>query len=191
MAKAQAQPPPRSQIRSFLYLILLGTMLLTIALVVRSGWLARKDPGRPINSAMREALEDNGMPQLSTTDAQIIAEKYGTAHKLSSGLRYIERAPGTGTATPTVGEEVIANYDGRLLDGTPFDSSYKRGVPLTFRVGIGNVIKGWDEAFLGMKKGEKRTLIIPYWLGYGVSGRPPSIPPRATLVFEVELIDFR
>ena len=187
--KAEAQPP--SHVRSFLYLLLLGTTLLTIAIVVRSGWLARRNPGRPINSAMREALEDNGMPQLSTTDAQIIAEKYGTAHKLTSGLRYIERAPGTGTATPTVGEEVIANYDGRLLDGTPFDSSYKRGVPLTFRVGIGNVIKGWDEAFLGMKKGEKRTLIIPYWLGYGVAGRPPSIPPRATLVFEVELIDFR
>jgi FKBP-type peptidyl-prolyl cis-trans isomerase len=182
----------KAQTRSFFYLLFLGVTLLTIALVVRSGMLARKNGGgRPINSAMREALEDEGMPQLSTADAQVIAEKYGTAHKLTSGLRYIERAPGTGLARPQVGNEVIANYDGRLLDGTPFDSSYKRGVPLTFRVGVGNVIKGWDEAFLDMRKGEKRTLIIPYWLAYGVSGRPPTIPPRATLVFEVELIDFR
>jgi FKBP-type peptidyl-prolyl cis-trans isomerase len=181
----------KPHLRSFFYLLLLGTILLTIAIVVRSGMLARKNPGRPINSAMREALEDEGMPQLSTADAQVIAVKYATAHKLVSGLRYIERAPGTGMATPQVGDEIIANYDGRLLDGTPFDSSYKHGVPLTFRVGIGAVIKGWDEAFLGMKKGEKRTLIIPYWLAYGVSGKPPIIPPRATLVFEVELIDFR
>lgn len=181
----------KAQLRSFFYILLLGTILLTIALVVRSGWLARKNPGRPINSAMREALEDQGMPQLSTADAAVIAQQYGTAHKLVSGLRYVERAPGTGTVTPQVGDEVVANYDGRLLDGTPFDSSYKRGAPLTFRVGVGGVIKGWDEAFLTMKKGEKRTLIIPYWLGYGVDGRPPGIPPRATLVFEVELIDFR
>ena len=182
-----AKTPPRS----FFYLMLLGTILLTIALVVRSGMLARKNPGLPINSAMREALEDEGMPQLSTADADFIAEKYGTAHRMASGLRYIVRAPGTGTAMPVAGQEVTANYDGRLLDGTPFDSSYKRGVPFTFRVGVGDVVKGWDEAFLTMKKGEKRTLIVPYWLGYGISGRPPTIPPRATLVFEVELIDFR
>jgi FKBP-type peptidyl-prolyl cis-trans isomerase len=181
---------PSAPLRSFMYLLLLGVVLLTIALVVRSGIMARKNPGRPINAAMREALEDQGMPQVSTQDSLIIAQKYGSAHKLMSGLRYVERAPGTGGATPKVGDEVIAHYDGRLLDGTPFDSSYKRGEPLTFHVGIGQVIKGWDEAFLSMTKGEKRTLIIPYWLAYGISGRPPTIPPRATLVFEVELIDF-
>ncbi|MSU69745.1 MAG: peptidylprolyl isomerase [Opitutaceae bacterium] len=176
--------------RNFLYLLLLGAVLLTISLVVRSGIFARKNPGRPINSAMREALEGQGLPQLSTQDSLVIAQKYNTAHKLKSGLRYVERAPGTGAATPRIGDEVIAHYDGRLLDGTRFDSSYQRNEPLTFRVGLGQVIKGWDEAFLGMKKGEKRTLIIPYWLGYGLSGRPPAIPARATLVFEVELIDF-
>jgi FKBP-type peptidyl-prolyl cis-trans isomerase len=56
---------------------------------------------------------------------------------------------------------------------------------------VGAVIKGWDEALLTMRKGEKRTLIVPYWLGYGIPGRPPGIPPRSTLVFEVELVDFR
>jgi FKBP-type peptidyl-prolyl cis-trans isomerase len=180
-----------SPLRSFFYLALLGVALLTIALVVRSGILARKNPGKPINSAMREALDNNGVPQLNTEDARIIAEKFGTAHKLPSGLLYVERAPGTGTATPQVGNQVTAHYDGRLLDGTPFDSSYKRGEPITFTVGVGQVVKGWDEAFLSMKKGEKRTIIIPYWLGYGVTGRGPTIPPRATLVFDVELVSFR
>jgi len=178
-------PPPRN----FFYLALLGVILLTIALVVRSGMLARKNPGRPISRAMREATAED-RPQLSSEDALLIDQKYGTAHKLQSGLRYVERAPGTGELTPHIGGEVTAHYDGRLLDGTPFDSSYKRGTPLTFRIGIGAVIRGWDEAFLTMKKGEKRTLIVPYWLAYGVTGRPPAIPSRATLVFEVELIDF-
>jgi FKBP-type peptidyl-prolyl cis-trans isomerase len=176
--------------RNFFYLLLLGSLLLTIALVTRSGILARKDPGRPINSAMREALNTE-KPQYSADDEMLIARNYAGAHKLSSGLRYVERAPGTGAATPKLGEEVICNYAGRLLDGTEFDSSYRRGAPLVFRLGAGQVIQGWEEAFPMMHKGEKRTLIIPYWLAYGEKGRPPSIPPKATLVFEVELIDWR
>ena len=176
--------------RNFFYLLLLGVFLLTAALVTRSGLLWRKNPGRPINSAMREAL-DKQQPQLSTDDAMEVAERFGTAHKLPSGLRYIVRAPGTGDATPKIGDEVIAHYEGRLLDGTVFDSSYRKGVPFVFRVGTGAVIRGWDEAFLAMKKGEKRTLIIPHWLAYGEKGRRPTIPPKATLIFEVELIDWR
>lgn len=176
--------------RSFFYLALLGIALLTIALVVRSGWLARSNSGRPINSSMREALNVTA-PQLNTDDALLIAKTYGNARQSPSGLRWVERAPGTGDGQPRIGGEVIAHYDGRLLDGTPFDSSYKNGAPFTFRVGIGAVIPGWDEAFLTMKKGAKRTLIIPHWLAYGEKGRPPTIPPKATLVFEVELIDFR
>jgi FKBP-type peptidyl-prolyl cis-trans isomerase len=175
--------------RNFVYLLLLGVILITIAIVVRSGMLARKDPGRPINSAMREALNRTA-PELSSADAELIRQKYPTAHRTSSGLLYVVRAPGEGP-TPKIGQEVIAHYDGRLLDGTPFDSSYERSVPLTFRLGTGAVIKGWDEAFLSMKQGEKRTLIVPHWLGYGTQGRQPAIPPSATLIFEVELIDFR
>jgi FKBP-type peptidyl-prolyl cis-trans isomerase len=176
--------------RSFFYLLLLGVILITIAMVVRSGMLARKDPGRPINSAMREALNQTA-PQLSEADAETIRQKYPTAHRTPSGLLYVVKAPGQGGTTPRIGQEVIAHYDGRLLDGTSFDSSYNRGVPLTFRLGTGAVIRGWDEAFATMHKGEKRTLIIPHWLGYGTTGRSPTIPPNATLVFEVELIDFR
>ena len=176
--------------RNTLYLFLLGVVLLTIALVVRSGMLARKDPGRPINSAMREAMAEEA-PQWSEDDTTVIRSKYATAHRLHSGLLYVVRDPGTGNQTPREGQEVIVNYDGRLLDGTPFDSSAKHGGPYTFRLGTGAVIEGWDDAVRTMKKGEKRTLIIPYWLGYGTTGRPPAIPPRATLVFDVELVNFR
>ncbi len=176
--------------RSVFYLLLLGAILATGALVTRSGILARSNPGRPINATMREAL-DKGQPQLSTEDDIRLAKDYGTAKKMTSGLRYIVRAPGTGDATPKIGEEIIAHYEGRLLDGTTFDSSYRKGIPFVFRSGVGAVIRGWDEAFLTMKKGEKRTLIIPYWLSYGEKGQPPKIPPKATLIFEVELLDWR
>ena len=176
--------------RNVFFLVLLGAGLLTAALVTRSGILARKDPGRPINKAMREALDRNS-PQWSTDDAMLIAKTYGNAHKTPSGLQYIVRARGTGEAMPTIGNEVTCHYDGRFLDGTSFDSSYRRGAPLTFRVGMGSVIRGWEDAFMTMRKGEKRTLISPYWLAYGEKGRSPTIPPKATLVFDVELIDWR
>jgi FKBP-type peptidyl-prolyl cis-trans isomerase len=176
--------------RSVFYLLLLAAILGTAALVTRSGLLARKNPGRPINSAMREAINKQH-PQLSTDDEMLVAQQYNTAHKLPSGLRYVVRAPGTGDRTPSLGDEVIAHYEGRLLDGTAFDSSYRRGVPFTFRIGAGSVIAGWEEAFQTMKKGEKRTLIIPYWLAYGEKGRAPKIPGKATLIFEVELLDWR
>lgn len=176
--------------RSIHVLLILGGVLAVGAVVTRYGLLLRKNPGRPINSAMREAL-DRQNPQFTTDDELLLAKLFGTARKLPSGLRYVVRAPGTGDATPRVGEEVIAHYEGRLLDGTMFDSSYRKGVPFTFRIGTGAVIAGWDEAFRTMKKGEKRTLIVPHWLAYGEKGRPPKIPAKATLVFEVELLDWR
>jgi FKBP-type peptidyl-prolyl cis-trans isomerase len=175
--------------RSFIYLLLLGVVLLTLAMVVRSGILASKHPGEPINSAMRAAMAESS-PQLSSQDAAQIRKDFPTEYTTSSGLMYINRGAGEGSRTPKVGDTVVAQYSGRLLDGTPFDSSFVHGGPFTFQVGMGQVIKGWDEAFLTMKKGARRTLISPYWLGYGEAGRPPSIPPRATLVFDVELVDF-
>jgi len=176
--------------RSPFYLVLLGVALLTLALVVRSGMLASKHPDEPINSAMRAAMAET-TPQLSTHDATLIRKDFPTAYTTRSGLMYINRDPGTGTATPGVGDTIVARYAGRLLDGTPVDSSSLNGGPLRVQIGVGRVIKGWDEAFLTMRKGARRTLIIPYWLGYGDAGSPPTIPPRATLVFDVELVDFR
>ncbi|XP_076067119.1 peptidyl-prolyl cis-trans isomerase FKBP2-like [Oratosquilla oratoria] len=86
------------------------------------------------------------------------------------------------------GDLLHMHYTGKLEDGTEFDSSYPRGQPLTFTLGSGQVIKGWDQGLIGMCEGEKRKLVIPSDLGYGASGAPPKIPAHATLVFEVELI---
>ena len=177
-----------SPLRSFFVLLFLGVVLLTLAFVVRSGIFASKDPGEPINASMRAALAQDRF-ELTTDDALLIDRLYPTANVRPSGLRYVVRNPGAGDK-PRLGDEITAQYAGRLLDGTPFDSSYKNGVPFKFRVGLGQVIKGWDEAFLLMKKGERRTLIIPYWLAYGTTGQAPLIPPNATLIFEVELVDF-
>lgn len=175
--------------RSLLYLLLLGVILLTLALVVRSGIMASKHPGEPINSAMRAALSETA-PQLSSEDANQVRKDFPTAYTTPSGMMYVNRGPGTGNRTPRIGDTVVAEYSGRLLSGVSFDSSTMHGGPIRFQVGTGQVIKGWDEALLTMKKGERRTLIVPYWLGYGEAGRPPAIPARATLVFDVELVDF-
>lgn len=89
------------------------------------------------------------------------------------------------------GDTVVVHYNGELTDGTKFDSSYDRGQPFEFELGAGRVIQGWDQGVAGMKVGGKRKLIIPSDLGYGEVGAPPSIPPNATLVFEVELLEIR
>jgi len=115
---------------------------------------------------------------------------YPDAAATESGLHYLVEAEGDGEATPSRGDTVVAHYEGALLDGTVFDSSRERGEPFRFQVGMGRVIKGWDEAFLDMKKGEKRKLIIPSKLAYGSREIPGSIPARSVLVFDVELLDW-
>jgi len=140
-----------------------------------------------LGACSKEAKKQE-VPQMS--EKEIIAKTWPNAIKTSSGLLYVVNSEGSGEK-PKAGSRVVAHYNGTLLDGTLFDSSYKRGEPIAFVVGKGQVIKGWDEALLDMKKGEKRTLIIPYNLAYGEAGYPPVIPPKATLVFEVELVDFQ
>lgn len=105
----------------------------------------------------------------------------------TSGLKYIDEVVGTG-ASPKPGQNVTVHYTGTLENGTKFDSSVDRGQPYSFRIGTGAVIKGWDEGVMTMKVGGKRRLIVPAKLGYGSAGFPPSIPPNATLIFEVELL---
>lgn len=173
-------------LRRYGFILILGLFLAFIAFQARTGIFRRANPGEPANKYMRQVLEN---PQLSEADAAVLRERYGNAHVNPSGLRYIERAPGSGSP-PALGTEVAAHYEGFLLDGTKFDSSRDRGEPFVFRVGTGAVIKGWDEAFLTMRKGEKRTLIIPWWLAYGEKGRG-VIPPKGTLRFEVELVEIR
>lgn len=104
-----------------------------------------------------------------------------------SGLRYIDLVEGTG-ATPQRGETVIVHYTGTFEDGRKFDSSVDRGQPFKFPLGMGRVIKGWDEGLSTMKVGGKRKLILPPDLAYGERGAGNVIPPNSTLVFEVELL---
>jgi FKBP-type peptidyl-prolyl cis-trans isomerase len=110
--------------------------------------------------------------------------------KTPSGLEYIEVQAGTG-AQAAAGQNVSVHYTGKFQDGRVFDSSISRGEPLTFQLGRGNVIKGWDEGIALMKVGGKAQLIIPPNLGYGERGAGGVIPPNATLVFDVELVNVK
>lgn len=102
-------------------------------------------------------------------------------------LKIEELKVGTG-AEATAGKVIKAHYTGWLTDGKKFDSSLDRGQPIEFPLGAGRVIQGWDQGLVGMKVGGKRKLTIPGNMAYGPEGRPPVIPPNATLIFEVELM---
>jgi peptidylprolyl isomerase len=125
---------------------------------------------------------------LQTTNITTPPTTPGKSQELVSGLKYETVTPGTGeVARP--GRKVTVHYVGSLTNGSVFDSSRKSGQPLTFQLGGGEVIQGWDTGVAGMKVGEVRKLTIPPSLGYGVDGHPPAIPPNATLNFEVELLN--
>ena len=105
----------------------------------------------------------------------------------ASGLKYDDLKVGAG-AEAKAGQTVSVHYTGWLTDGRKFDSSVDRGQPFQFALGLGQVIKGWDEGVQGMKIGGKRKLTIPPGLGYGARGAGGVIPPNATLIFDVELL---
>ncbi len=111
-----------------------------------------------------------------------------------TGLQYEDTAPGSGD-TAKAGQTCVMHYTGWLwtngAKGTKFDSSRDRGRPFSFQLGAGQVIAGWDEGGAGVQPGGKRTLLIPPELGYGARGAAGVIPPNATLLFEVELLELR
>ncbi|MDD2501489.1 MAG: FKBP-type peptidyl-prolyl cis-trans isomerase [Geobacter sp.] len=118
----------------------------------------------------------------------LAAEKKGKKMvTTASGLQYVDLVEGTGKS-PTKGKVVTVHYTGTLDNGKKFDSSVDRREPFSFVIGVGQVIKGWDEGVMSMKVGGKRQLIIPANLGYGARGAGGVIPPNATLHFDVELL---
>jgi len=107
-----------------------------------------------------------------------------------SGLRYKIIQKGDGSK-PQKGQNVSVHYKGMFTEGGVFDDSYKRGKPIEFPIGMGNVIPGWDEGILLLNKGDKARFVIPSHLAYGEAGAGGVIPPNATLVFDVELMDIK
>ncbi len=101
-------------------------------------------------------------------------------------LKIEDKKVGTG-GEAVIGKKVTVHYRGTLTDGTEFDSSYGRNLTFSFDLGAGEVIEGWDKGIVGMKVGGQRKLTIPASMGYGAGGVPGSIPPNATLIFDVEL----
>ncbi|HUG88625.1 MAG TPA: FKBP-type peptidyl-prolyl cis-trans isomerase [Actinomycetota bacterium] len=126
---------------------------------------------------------------IATTYAPELEVDLAAMQETASGLRYAIVSEGSGEVVEP-GDTAVVHYTGWLPDGTQFDSSRDRGEPFPFPVGAGQVIAGWDEGVAGMAVGERRKLVIPPDLGYGPMGQGP-IPPNATLVFDVELIEVR
>lgn len=128
------------------------------------------------------ALIGNGQSDVGPAKVQ------GEPVTLPDGLQYWDLA--IGKSAPAVkGKRVRVHYTGWLLDGTKFDSSHEAGHPFVFTLGQGQVIPGWDEGLLGMKEGGKRQLRVPPALAYGEQGSPPTIPPDATLIFDIEMLN--
>ena len=124
---------------------------------------------------------------LAVVGGFVLVGRKGDLITTPSGLKYRDLVVGQGHS-PTPGREVTVHYTGKLADGTKFDSSVDRNQPFTTKIGVGSVIKGWDEGLMTMRVGGKRQLVIPPELGYGAAGSPPLIPPNSTLTFDVELL---
>jgi FKBP-type peptidyl-prolyl cis-trans isomerase len=130
--------------------------------------------------------------KLPMEDVEYVEKTWPQAKKTFTGLRYIILKPGdTAGPSPENGNEVAVLYKGMLLDGTVFDESPGPDQPLKLRLGRGNLIEGWEQALQKMHKGEKWLLIVPPEMAYGARGKPPTIKRNKTLVFEMELIDFK
>ncbi|NWJ95582.1 MAG: FKBP-type peptidyl-prolyl cis-trans isomerase [Chloroflexi bacterium] len=159
-------------------------LIITLLLVVTLVLVACGD-ATPVNTPFPTSLLTPSPPTTAVENAPPTV--IGTATKTASGLQYIDVKVGDG-AEAKAGQNVEVHYTGYLTNGKKFDSSVDRGQPFPFKLGAGQVIKGWDEGVAGMKIGGKRRLIIPSELGYGPTGSGTMIPPNAQLIFDVELL---
>jgi FKBP-type peptidyl-prolyl cis-trans isomerase len=134
-----------------------------------------------------KSKKERELEDLISKEQELISKISKGFNETKSGLKYKILNKGDGDK-PSSGDLVKVHYKGQLLDQTVFDSSYKRDQPIEFKVGIGQVIPGWDEGILLLNKGDKARFVIPSQLAYGESGAGGVIPPNATLIFDVELI---
>lgn len=147
------------------------------------------DPGEGAQALGEQAPKFVRQDKVANPDASSPPTPIGQGRKTASGLAYETLKEGTG-AVARSGQTVTIEYTGKLADGKVFDTSRGKK-PFTTKLGVGSVIKGWDEGVPGMKVGEQRKLTIPPELGYGANGSAPDIPPNATLIFDVELMDVK
>ncbi|MBE9007879.1 FKBP-type peptidyl-prolyl cis-trans isomerase [Fortiea sp. LEGE XX443] len=173
-------------------LLSVGFMLVCVVVLVLGQLGGKQDTAIAANltqlqSAPITVTENN---TLIASNAMSEAKSEANVVTTPSGLKYVEIEEGTG-ATPESGQTVVVHYTGTLENGTKFDSSRDRNRPFSFTIGIGQVIKGWDEGLSTMKVGGRRQLIIPADLGYGSRGAGGVIPPNATLLFDVELLEVK
>ncbi|HIC27085.1 MAG TPA: FKBP-type peptidyl-prolyl cis-trans isomerase [Gammaproteobacteria bacterium] len=153
---------------------LLGIIAIILLGVIGFIFSSNKNPQEVDNQSIKQEVNNNRTQQeeiMEVTELQIVDTTVGEGKEA------------------ILGKVVSVHYTGTLTDGTKFDSSVDRETPFQFTLGAGQVIQGWDQGVIGMKVGGKRTLTIPSDLAYGPTGRPGTIPPSATLIFDIELLD--